>query len=231
LINNATTAVTKMSPNEVLFGFKLRSNISALGQNLAPQENPLSATALRSLAHADAEDSAKHAAFCIGRNYNRKHHDVSFKVGDKVYLCLGKGYKLHRVPKAKLGLQRVGPFPILERIGNLAYKLQLPEDWGIHPVISVAQLELTKSDPFNRTSSPPPLVDVDGEEQWEVETIIRSELRSRGRNRRKHYLVRWKGFGPEVDSWISAEEMGHAAELVQEFEGCEEDRMNVAVAA
>jgi transposase InsO family protein len=230
LINNSTTTAMKMSPNEVLFGFKLRSNISALGQNLAPHENPLSAPALRSLARADAEDASKHAAFHIAKNYNRKHEEASFKVGDRVYLRLGKGYKLRGIPKAKLGLQRVGPFPILEKVGGLAYKLQLPDDWRIHPVISVAQLELAKTDPFDRTTSPPPPVEVDGEEQWEIETVIRAENRGRGRNRRKHYLVRWRGFGPEVDSWVPADEMEHAAELVQEFERREEDRMNVAIA-
>jgi len=128
LINNATTAATKMSPNEVLFGFKLRTNISALGQNLAPSENSLSAPGLRALAWADAEDAAKHAVYHMARNYNRKHDDVSFKVGDKVYLRMGKGYKLHSIPKAKLRLQRVGPFSILEKVGNLAYKLQLSDD-------------------------------------------------------------------------------------------------------
>jgi len=219
-----------MSPNEVLFGFKLRTNISALGQNLAPSENPLSAPALRALARADAEDAAKHAVYHMARNYNRKHDDVSFKVGDKVYLRMGKGYKLRGIPKAKLGLQRVGPFPILEKVGNLAYELQLPDDWRIHPVISVTQLELAKTDPFDRSTSPSPPVDVDGEEQWEVEAIVRSELRGRGRNRRQHYLVRWKGFGPEVVSWIPAEDMDHSSELVEEFERRERDRMDIAIA-
>src|SRR5579862_1741566 len=39
LINNSTMVATKLVPNEVLFGFKLHSNILALNQNLAPQDN------------------------------------------------------------------------------------------------------------------------------------------------------------------------------------------------
>jgi hypothetical protein len=165
----------------------------------------------------------------MAKNYNKKHKELSLKVGDKVYLRLGSGYKLRGVPKAKLGLQRVGPFTILEKVGPLAYKLQLPADWRIHPVISVAQLEPAKDDPFSRDTTAPPPVDVDGEEQWEIGAIVRSELRGRGRNRRTHYLVRWKGYGPEVDSWIPVEEMDHAGDLVSEYENHERDKMLVAV--
>ena len=123
----------------------------------------------------------------------------------------------------------MGPFTILAKVGSLAYKLQLPDTWRIHPVISVTQLEPAVDDPFDRDTSPPPPVDVDGEEQWEIETIVRAEFRGRGRNWRKHYLVRWKCCGPEVDSWIPVEGMEHAQDLLEEFERREKDLMSVAV--
>jgi hypothetical protein len=51
----------------------------------------------------------------------------------------------------KLGIQRVGPFRIEERVGINSYRLetgdergQIPPDWKIHPVISVQQLEPVK---------------------------------------------------------------------------------------
>jgi len=49
IINTSTTAATKMSPNEVLYGFKLRSGIGALAQGLAPQDTE-SFSVLRALA-------------------------------------------------------------------------------------------------------------------------------------------------------------------------------------
>jgi len=224
LINNSRTAATKMAPNEILFGFKLRDTVSALAKDFdSTMGDTVPAPVLRALARADAEDASTHAAYHIARNYNRKHKDLSLKVGDKAYIRLGTGYKLRGIPKAKLGLQRVGPFNIVEKVGRLAYKLDLPDGWKIHPVISIVHLEPAKDDPFSREVVPPPPVEVEGEEYWKIETIIRRELRGRGRNRRIHYLVRWKGYGPEFDEWLPVEEMEHSGELVEEFESKQKD--------
>jgi hypothetical protein len=44
-----------------------------------------------------------------------------------------------------------------------------------------------------------------------------------------HYLVRWQGYGPELDSWVPEEEMELSRELIDEFERAERDRMQVRV--
>jgi hypothetical protein len=228
LINNSTTAATKMSPNEILYGFKLRNSLTALAQGIAPHESD-SPPVLRALARADAEDASKHAVFHIAKDYNRKHKNLSFRVGDKAYLRLGTGYKLRGIPKAKLGLQRVGPFRILSKVGNQAYELLLPDDWKIHPVISIAQLEPFKDDPFDREQPPPPSVTIEGEEEYEIETIIKSGMRGQGRRRGLQYLVRWKGYGPESDTWVREDDMAHARDLIEEFERAERDKMAVEI--
>jgi transposase InsO family protein len=228
IINNATTASMKMSPNEILYGFKLQNSLSTLAQGLIPQDSE-SAPVLRAMARADAEDASRHATFHIAKNYNKKHKNLSLKVGGKAYLRLGNGYKLSGILKAKLGLQRVGPFTILSKIGSQAYELEFLQGWRIHPVISVAQLEPFKEDPFHRQQPPPGPVTVEGEEEYEIESIIKSELRGRGRSRRLHYLVRWKGYGPEADSWVPEEDMEHTGDLVDEFERLERDKIRVMV--
>ena len=48
-----------------------------------------------------------------------------------------KNLKLKGIP-AKLQRKFVGPFRVLETIGQQAYKLSLPDDWKIHPMFHVS---------------------------------------------------------------------------------------------
>ncbi|KAJ6043163.1 uncharacterized protein N7446_001359 [Penicillium canescens] len=67
----------------------------------------------------------------IKKYYDRKHTPKHFCVGDKVLLRLGRGYD---IPVN----QYAGRFTVLERVGRLAYRLDLPGTWKrVHPVISV----------------------------------------------------------------------------------------------
>ena len=57
------------------------------------------------------------------------------------------GYRLPNTDAHKLAQQRVGPFPIIRRIGDLAYELDIPAKWKlVHHTISIANLELAKED-------------------------------------------------------------------------------------
>ena len=64
--------------------------------------------------------------------------------------------------------------------------------------------------PFTR---PPPVID-QGEEEYEIESIIKS--RRKGRGRKLQYLVHWKGYPNADNSWVDEKDL-HAPELLQEF--------------
>jgi len=84
----------------------------------------------------------------------------------------------------------------------------------LHPVFNVVKLTPAPEDPFpgrKLPPSPPPVI-VEGEEEWEVEEILDSRLM----RRKLKFLVKWKGFGREHNSWEDADNV-HAPELVQEF--------------
>ena len=52
--------------------------------------------------------------------------------------------------------------------------------------------------------------------EYEVEEIL-DDIGSRKENS-KQYLVRWVGYGPEEDSWVTMEDMVHCADKVQAYE-------------
>jgi hypothetical protein len=72
-----------------------------------------------------------------------KRTERSFEVGDLVYL------KMQPYRETSLGLRNAlkltnkwyGPFRVMQRIGQVAYKIQLPSDAKIHDVFHVNQLK------------------------------------------------------------------------------------------
>ena len=70
---------------------------------------------------------------------NSKRKETVYKVGDRVYLRVSplRGVK-HFGVKGKLAPCFVGPYKVLECIGEVAYKLELPEGLsGVHDVFHV----------------------------------------------------------------------------------------------
>ena len=66
-----------------------------------------------------------------------------FNVGDEVFVKLQPYVQSTLAPRAnqKLSFKYFGPFTVLERIGSVAYKLQLPPTTSVHPVFHVSQLK------------------------------------------------------------------------------------------
>jgi hypothetical protein len=64
----------------------------------------------------------------------------------------------------------------------------------------------------NYTRPPPDLVD--GEEEYEVESILKS--RHHGRGHKVQYLVKWKGYAKSDNKWVNWDDM-HADEALEEF--------------
>jgi len=125
----------------------------------------------------DAYEALKLAAVYMKERYDRTHTHKHFNVGDRVYVTLHKGYDIPdtKTLGPKLSRQRTGPFKILERVGRLAYRLELPLHWRIHPVISIAHLEPAKEDPFDRPVPNHP--DAVFSDEWEIERIVNKRTR------------------------------------------------------
>ena len=123
-------------------------------------------------------------------------------------------------PTKKLADKYLGPFKIIARVGTHNYTLQLPEALrSVHPVFHVCMLEPhhTSSIP-NRTAEPPPPVEVEGELEYEIAEVLDSKL-DRRRRCKLQYLVKWRGYEgtDEETSWLPADELGNASDLVLDF--------------
>ncbi|CAM8972006.1 unnamed protein product [Rhodiola kirilowii] len=78
-----------------------------------------------------------------------KRRELEFQVGDHVFLrvSLMKGV-MRFSKKGKLSPRYIGPFEILERVGNVAYRLALPPTISrVHPVFHISMLRKYISDP------------------------------------------------------------------------------------
>jgi hypothetical protein len=77
-------------------------------------------------------------------NYaNKRRRPLAFEVGGHVYLRVSpiKGVKRFGV-KEKLAPHYIRPFPILDKCGTIAYKLDLsPSLVGVHDIFHVSQLK------------------------------------------------------------------------------------------
>jgi len=61
---------------------------------------------------------------------------------------------------------------------------------------------------------PPKSVIIEGEEEFEVEKILNKKMV----REKEKFLVRWKGYMVEKDTWENKENLKNAKELVEEFE-------------
>ena len=81
----------------------------------------------------------------------------------------------------KIGPQREGPFLISDVLGPLTYQLELPSNWRIHNVFHVVLLRPYIENEIHGANFPwPPPELLEGEEVYEVESIIKHRRRGRG---------------------------------------------------
>ena len=89
----------------------------------------------------------------------------------------------------------------------------------IHPVFHISLLKQYIEDKFERGDEPPPAIEVDDHEEYEIERI----LDSKQKRKKKFYLVKWTGYSDKFNSWVFEEDLGNAKELVDAFNHRDDD--------
>jgi hypothetical protein len=119
-----------------------------------------------------------------------------FKVGDLVFLKLQPYVQTSLAARAnqKLAFKYFGPFKIVARIGQVAYKLLLPESSSIHPVFHVSQLKQAVAKDTEVISTIPSDVDL----PHVPEKILQRRLVTQGLHQVQQILVKWSNWPMEM---------------------------------
>ncbi|UTT91134.1 hypothetical protein NDA17_003326 [Ustilago hordei] len=144
--------------------------------------------------------------------YNRKHKDIEFKVGDMVYINR-RNWKTWR-PTPKLDTRFAGPYPVQERVGCQAYRITLPANLRVHDVFHVSMLEPARTSSLPQRAEQPTIPSLPDEDlDFEVKALIDK----RSHNGTTEYKVLWRGYSEEAASWEPVENL-NCPDLIQEYE-------------
>jgi hypothetical protein len=140
--NNSYQESLKMAPLEVLYGRRCRTppNWIEPGEKVifGPNHVEEAEVTIRRI-----QDNLKATKSRQETCANKRRQPLEFEVGNHVYLRVlpMKGVKRFGV-KGILAPHYIGPFPILEKCGTVAYKLDLPPSLaGVHDIFHVSQLK------------------------------------------------------------------------------------------
>ena len=206
--NNSYHSSLKSSPFEALYGRKCRSpvcwnevgDVQLTGPEIV-RDTTEKIIQIRSRLQA-ARDRQKSYA-------DTRRKPLEFQVGDRVMLKVSPWKGVIRFGKrGKLSPRYIGPFKILERIGPVAYKLELPQELsGIHSTFHVSNLKKCLSD--ESLVIPPDEIKLDDKLHFieEPVEIMDREVKQLKQSRIPIVKVRWNSRrGPEY-TWEREDQM------------------------
>ncbi|XP_073363301.1 uncharacterized protein [Aegilops tauschii subsp. strangulata] len=104
----------------------------------------------------------------------------------------------------KLQNKFYGPFLVIQKVGNSAYKLQLPSSVQIHPVFHVSQLKLHVGDKSIPDPNLPP-VNVDGTVKTGPAEVLQVRQVPRHNAPVVQWLIKWINLPVEDATWEDAD--------------------------
>jgi hypothetical protein len=137
------------------------------------------------------------------RQADKFRSECQFQVNDMVYLKLQPYVQssLHRRSNNKLSFKFFGPYRVLERIGAVAYKIELPSSSSIHNVFHVSQLKASHGNEQVSPNLPSALTEL------QVPLRILDHRISPGDHAVKQVLVEWSHMPATLSTWENYEDL------------------------
>ncbi len=205
--NNWPNETTGESPFFVLYGFNPRADWT-------DKPSPIPQVALRIDQFKRARQRAQELMIKAQKSWVKNKDTPKYQEGDLVWLE-GRHLRTNQLT-AKLAPKRHGPFPIIQVMSPVNYRLKLPTQWSIHDVFHIDLLTpYRETDLHGSNYSKPPPDLIDNEEEYKVEKVLDSQ--HFGRRGKKQYLIKWKGYPDSDNEWVDHKDV-HAPEAIREFE-------------
>jgi hypothetical protein len=226
--NSSKSASTNLSPFQVLFGYLPQVPVSLLSEKSSEEKSPSVRDAVEK--HRNrfrvVYDALQNSHKNQSEQYDKHRRDISFEVGDSVYLDAKniKSPSITDTSTNKLGPRFRGPYKIIGHPSPLNYELDLPPQSRLYPVFHVSKLRKhIPRDPDQFILPEPtdtdqePLIPDNPEyyqEEYEVEKILKHDKLPDGTLR---FLVKWVGYPHSQNTWQTAEDLANAKDLLDQY--------------
>ena len=219
--NNAKNASSGHTPFELNYKYHLwmsyKEDVNPCSKSKSADE--LSAE-LRELMIV-CRENLHHAQELQKRAHDKGVKPRSYAPGDKVWL---NSKYIKTKQNRKLEAKFFGPFRVLHPVGKQAYKLELPRKWRIHDVFHVSLLEqdITRKGRVDENTTQLAELDAGDDKggEYEVEAIRDSAVYAResaGYLPGLYYLISWKSYPEEENTWEPASAVQHLRKLISSF--------------
>ncbi|KAI3445216.1 hypothetical protein Pfo_001881, partial [Paulownia fortunei] len=197
-----------MAPYEVLYGRKCRSPVhwDEVGEQilLDPEIVQHTAKLVKKIQERMKIAQSRQKSYA-----DKRRKDLEFAIGDHVFLKVAPMKGVMRFgKKGKLSPRYVGPFEILERVGDKAYRVALPPSLSsVHKVFHVSILRKYISNPSHVLSYEP--LELTPDLAYEEKPVQILDQKEKELRTKKIRLVKvlWRNHSIEDATWEREEEM------------------------
>lgn len=198
--NTTFHAATEKTPFEIVYGrpppvltrwLQGETRVEAVQRDLLDRDEALRQLKSQLLR---AQDRMRNQA-------DKRRVDRSFVCGEWVFVKLRAHRQKSVVSRinAKLAARYYGPYPIIEKIGAVAYRLKLPEGSRVHPVFHVTLLKKAVGR-YQEKEELPDLLE-EHIEMYEPEAVLAARKVKQQGEEVKQVLIHWKGKTVEEATW------------------------------